>query len=225
MSGSETGAVVTTTEQFTVGVQKSPPPAQPLPVVQNMHLSYSSDGTALYKPISGSSPPPYQSIAAAEVSASPVAVFPPQQNLNMNLGESVKRKRGRPRKYGPDGSMALAPTPSPASAQPLSGAFSSPLQSPQPAISPLGGSASGSSTKKARGRPPGSSKKQQMEAMGKLYIYVYTDTYFLFIYCGFIVVLNLEIWYLWCIIWDACLSRGGIWNVCWFWLVAIEFLL
>lgn len=65
--------------------------------------------------------------------------------------EPVKKKRGRPRKYGPDGSMALALTPS----------FS---VSGYPAVQ---GSGQGSeSSAKRRGRPPGSGKKLQLEALG-----------------------------------------------------------
>lgn len=175
MSGSETGAV-TTTEQFTVGVQKPPPPVQQPPVVQNMHLTYSSDGTPLYKPVSASSPPPYQSSGGGDVSAAPapLTVFPPQQNLNMNMNmgeQQGKKKRGRPRKYGPDGSMALALSASPASAPSSGGAFSPPVQSQQVVNSPVGGSTSGSPFKKVRGRPPGSSnKKHQMEVLGTFYM-------------------------------------------------------
>ncbi|CAL9052963.1 AT-hook motif nuclear-localized protein 8-like [Musa acuminata AAA Group] len=63
-----------------------------------------------------------------------------------NVGEPVKKKRGRPRKYGPDGSMALALTP-PSS---VSGYSNNPAD---PAA-------------KRRGRPPGSGKKQQLDALG-----------------------------------------------------------
>eukprot|EP00252_Welwitschia_mirabilis_P007423 TRINITY_DN1876_c0_g1_i1.p1 TRINITY_DN1876_c0_g1~~TRINITY_DN1876_c0_g1_i1.p1 ORF type:complete len:369 (-),score=57.30 TRINITY_DN1876_c0_g1_i1:290-1396(-) len=68
---------------------------------------------------------------------------------NMGLGgamqriEPMKRKRGRPRKYGPDGSMALA---------------LAPLSSAPAMFSP--------SQKRGRGRPPGSGKKQQLAALG-----------------------------------------------------------
>ncbi|KAA8514740.1 hypothetical protein F0562_017919 [Nyssa sinensis] len=161
MSGSETG-VMATREPFTVGIQETPLPSQP--VIQNMRLAYSADGTAVYKPVAGSSPP-YQSsapsVGGGESSAGGNMV---PHNLNMNMGEPMKRKRGRPRKYVPDGTMSLALT----SAQPAvtvtqsSGAFSP----PPPLSVPSGGSASPSSLKKARGRPPGSSKKQQMEALG-----------------------------------------------------------
>lgn len=64
-------------------------------------------------------------------------------------GEPVKRKRGRPRKYGPDGSVSLALTPSPSSALPSGG----PLTQSQ---------------KRGRGRPPGSGKKQQLASLGKI---------------------------------------------------------
>ncbi|URD94829.1 AT-hook protein 1 [Musa troglodytarum] len=62
-----------------------------------------------------------------------------------NVGEPVKKKRGRPRKYGPDGSMALALTPPSAG----SGYSNNPAD---PAA-------------KRRGRPPGSGKKQQLDAL------------------------------------------------------------
>jgi len=60
-------------------------------------------------------------------------------------GESGKRKRGRPRKYGPDGAVSLALTPTPASHP--------------------GALAQGQ--KRGRGRPPGSGKKQQLASLGK----------------------------------------------------------
>lgn len=83
----------------------------------------------------------------------------------------VKRKRGRPRKYGPDGTMALGLSPTPPSVTVTQsagggGGFSSPP--PTAAVSGGGGGGGPtSSLKKARGRPPGSSsKKQQFEAFG-----------------------------------------------------------
>ncbi|XP_075650930.1 AT-hook motif nuclear-localized protein 10 [Castanea sativa] len=187
MSGSETG-VMTSREPFNVGAlqqqqkqqqQSSSPPSQPL--VQNMRLGFSSDGSTVYKPIS----------AAANAAATTAATSPTYQldggggggavNVNVNMGnmsggEQAKRKRGRPRKYGPDGSMALGLTPT---AQPVpvaqtqssgGGGFSSPPPAPPlsaPTSLPSGGSAPPTSFKKARGRPPGSSsKKHQLEALG-----------------------------------------------------------
>ncbi|KAJ7951130.1 AT-hook motif nuclear-localized protein [Quillaja saponaria] len=61
-------------------------------------------------------------------------------------GEPVKRKRGRPRKYGPDRNVSLA-------LSPLSSVH------PRPATS---------SEKRGRGRPPGSGKKQQLASLGEL---------------------------------------------------------
>lgn len=60
--------------------------------------------------------------------------------------EPVKRKRGRPRKYGTDGSVSLA----------LSSA----------SISPSG--TLGSTQKRGRGRPPGSGRKQHLASSGEL---------------------------------------------------------
>ncbi|ERM95086.1 hypothetical protein AMTRI_Chr07g30610 [Amborella trichopoda] len=70
-------------------------------------------------------------------------------NMGMPTGmanvEPVRRKRGRPRKYGPDGSVALA---------------LSPLSSSAPGpVGPL--------QKRGRGRPPGSGKKQQLASLGE----------------------------------------------------------
>ncbi|XP_011100109.1 AT-hook motif nuclear-localized protein 10 [Sesamum indicum] len=94
--------------------------------------------------------------------------------MNLNSVDQ-KRKRGRPRKYGPDGSMAISMA---SQQQPISIAM--PQQqhtfSPQAAAPslnlqmeahpPVGGSAA-PTVKKARGRPRGSSnKKQQKEALG-----------------------------------------------------------
>lgn len=161
MSGSETGAVMP--PAFTLGgVHNSPVPAQ------SMHLSYTSDGTALYKPLPNSPPAAqYQqqqpvNPAETSVAAQPAGVVAPPPQQNVNVGELVKKKRGRPRKYGPDGSMALSLT------SPGSGGLASPLQSPPSqnlVKSPVGGSASGSEPKKGRGRPLGSSKKHQMKAL------------------------------------------------------------
>ncbi|KAK9273482.1 hypothetical protein L1049_019030 [Liquidambar formosana] len=60
-------------------------------------------------------------------------------------GEPVKRKRGRPRKYGPDGTVSLALSPS-SSAPP--GMMTS-------------------TQKRGRGRPPGTGRKQQLASLGE----------------------------------------------------------
>lgn len=157
-------------ESFGVGLQKNPVPSQPSGIVPNMRLAFSSDGTAVYKPVTGNSQA-FQAgsgagagnDASAPASAGGTIV---QHGLNMNMGgEPMKRKRGRPRKYGPDGTMALALTPI-APAVP-SGAGGGGGFSPSSAVPP-------SSMKKARGRPPGSSsKKQQLAALGNFFFFFF----------------------------------------------------
>lgn len=159
-------------EPFSSGMQKSS--AQAPPAIQSMRLAFTPDGTAIYKPITSTSPPPpapapapYQGGGGGGGTTGsgvegPSPMMAPH-GLNITMGEPVKRKRGRPRKYGPDGTMALAliPTSAAASGAPGGGGFS---------LSPTGTTNRASSadpTKKARGRPPGSGKKQQMAALGK----------------------------------------------------------
>jgi hypothetical protein len=87
-----------------------------------------------------------------------------------SMGEPLaKKKRGRPRKYGPDGSMALAMVPasaasgSPATGQGFSGPFSPPALNPASSLvvaSPDGF--------KKRGRPKGSTNKPRVDAAGKI---------------------------------------------------------
>ncbi|XP_022999728.1 AT-hook motif nuclear-localized protein 10-like [Cucurbita maxima] len=164
MSGSEAG-VMTSRESFNVAVQNSSLQSQP--AAQNMRLSFSADGTAVYKPVTvtptptptptPSTLPSYQSSMAGvsgnagkEGSAGGGSILPHDLNINSVGSEQIKRKRGRPRKYGPDGSMALA------------------LGSGQPSRSGAseGGLGSPNSLKKSKGRPSGSKKKRQLEALG-----------------------------------------------------------
>lgn len=72
----------------------------------------------------------------------------------LSMGEPTKKKRGRPRKYWPDGNMSLALSPS---------GYSNPNGSPIP--NPNGGPVLEPGVKK-RGRPPGSGRKQQLDALG-----------------------------------------------------------
>ncbi|KAL1820691.1 hypothetical protein ACET3Z_015560 [Daucus carota] len=154
MSGSETGTVMTTPFSNVAG-HNSPPSSQ------NMRLSYTSDGAATYTPLPNA-PPQYQLPSDPAAAAPPIAVAQPPQQQNMNvMGEVVKKKRGRPRKYGPDGSVGLLTHSSAPPANSSGGPLSSPpLQSP-PSQNVVA-SASGSSPKKGRGRPPGSKKKQHL---------------------------------------------------------------
>ncbi|KAJ1411820.1 PPC domain [Sesbania bispinosa] len=83
----------------------------------------------------------------------------PSYNHDINIGASsgtpsasveppVKKKRGRPRKYGPDGPVSLRLSP-----------MSAPANSTQGSTTP--------SQKRGRGRPPGSGRKQQLAALGE----------------------------------------------------------
>lgn len=173
MSGTEATTLMTSREQFTIAPASSAVHNPPAPagsqahLDQSMRMAYSTDGSAtVYRPV-GSSAQPYNPV--------PTGVAAVKNATNLNSGEQ-KRKRGRPRKYGPDGSMSMGMT----SAQrpvgvspppPTSGTFSQSMASPSSVATPpqpqpaLGGSASPSS-KKGRGRPRGSSNKQQKETMG-----------------------------------------------------------
>ncbi|KAK3034193.1 hypothetical protein RJ639_034333 [Escallonia herrerae] len=121
--------------------------------MHNVRLGFGADGAAVYQPIvthpnsSPSPTPTYQPAGTAggvggggNGSAVPPTAMAGQMSVNPGTGE-VKRKRGRPRKYGLDG-----PVKSPAAAG-QTGGFSSPAAG-----------------KKARGRPPGSGRKQQLTA-------------------------------------------------------------
>ncbi|WOL12368.1 AT-hook motif nuclear-localized protein 10 [Canna indica] len=148
--------IMASRESFGLSMQNSP--VQPQPAMQSMRLAYAPDGTAIYKPITSSSSPPPAYQGGGGVgggggvnTGATDGVSPP---VNINTGEPVKRKRGRPRKYGSDGTMALALAPV-SSATPAG--FSPPSGATKTSADP---------TKKAKGRPPGSSKKLQMAALG-----------------------------------------------------------
>ncbi|KAG5047912.1 hypothetical protein JHK85_009015 [Glycine max] len=164
MSGSD----MASREQFTVGMHKpQPQPQQQQPQLHqnNMRMDYAAaDGTAVFAPptvtvnINGgeSSPavPPGLGLAQPQ---------PQPQPMMVNSSEPIKRKRGRPRKYGPHGGMALAlntTTPPGGAAVPVGqsgGAF-------PPA--PLSDSASAGIVKR-RGRPRGSVNKNKKNNSSK----------------------------------------------------------
>ncbi|KAH6795297.1 hypothetical protein C2S51_036283 [Perilla frutescens var. frutescens] len=131
---------------------------------QQMHMGYmNSDGGNAFRQV-GSSSPPFS--------------IPPGHTVITHLASDQKRKRGRPRKYGPDGSMNV-PLVSPQQlnvAMPQQPQHQQQLQnfSPPPAaaaqmenLQPMDGSTS-PTNKKARGRPRGSRNKakQHSEALG-----------------------------------------------------------
>ncbi|XP_075516689.1 AT-hook motif nuclear-localized protein 10 [Primulina tabacum] len=159
---SETTAM-TNREQFTgastmyPGAVQSSVASQPQ-LNHDMRMGYTTEGmTATYMPM-GSPPPPYQSISAGAT----------KNAMNSSASEQ-KRKRGRPRKYGVDGGMASGQQPSDVAmqqSQTFTPQAAPPQMLQQDSQLPLGGSASPTS-KKARGRPPGSkNKKQRVEALG-----------------------------------------------------------
>lgn len=131
---------------------QNPGVSQPQLDQQQICVPYPPDGN--YMPMGSS--PPYQTIPGGSTVVKHV----------MNLNSDHKRKRGRPRKYGPDGSMAMGMIPSPQPqnvVMPQSQNFT-PMAEPQAAF---GGSTSPTGTGKKRGRPPGSTnKKKQIEAIG-----------------------------------------------------------
>ncbi|XP_057516981.1 AT-hook motif nuclear-localized protein 10 isoform X2 [Amaranthus tricolor] len=155
MSGSELGLM------DNIGMQKSPV-IMSQPGVHSMQISFGADGNPVYKPVTGN--------GNGE-----------GMNINMTMGEPLKKKRGRPRKYAPEGS---APPPVHVTKnQPCSGGFSLSRQQlsevipaqhqvqrqHQPTPPPLhtvSVEVGSSPSKKGRGRPLGSGKKNQMDAVG-----------------------------------------------------------
>lgn len=88
------------------------------------------------------SPPP-RGFGGGSISTGASSAGPPSGE------QPLKKKRGRPRKYGPEGKVALG-------LLPMSG--TAPDSTPN-SVTPI--------PKKARGRPPGSGRKQRLAAVGK----------------------------------------------------------
>ncbi|CAN8315987.1 unnamed protein product [Cochlearia groenlandica] len=170
MSGSETGLMAASRESmpFTMGLHQqhnqAPPQHNQAPPQQsqNMQLSFggSADGTALYKPITSSASPPSQYQHKLVSGGGGGGGGNPSLNMNMPMpmtgSEPAKKKRGRPRKYGPDsGGMSLGL---------VSGAPSYTVS--QPSSGGGGGGGSSPTVRKMRGRPIGSNKKQKLQTLG-----------------------------------------------------------
>lgn len=177
MSGASEATAMANREPFSMSSPSpvmNPAASQPQ-LEQQMHMSYmNSDGGSAFRQQLGSSPPPFQSIPAGATAISHSAA-------------DQKRKRGRPRKYGPDGSMNLPlgspqqpinPSSMPPQQQqqqnfspPPVGAAVAPLSTQMESLPPMDGSGS-PSAKKARGRPRGSRNKakQHSEALGNLVV-------------------------------------------------------
>jgi hypothetical protein len=81
----------------------------------------------------------------------------------------AKKKRGRPRKYGPDGSISLALVPASMAAAPAPPALgaSGPFSPNDPKAPSTALSASPDGAKK-RGRPRGSTNRKHVPALGNI---------------------------------------------------------
>ncbi|KAM0978719.1 hypothetical protein ACFX13_014932 [Malus domestica] len=110
-----------------------------------------------FRPISSTLMQPQSNVRVSSV-GSTFSVEPSRPNFQhrgstMNVApgvpsaQPVKKKRGRPRKYGPDGPVSLGLSPMSATPTPTPGSTS-----PTP--------------KRSRGRPPGSGRKQQLATLG-----------------------------------------------------------
>lgn len=106
-----------------------------------------------FRPLSNVGFPAQSNVRGGSVGSTFPPVEPPRanfshgSNINIPSGEPVKKKRGRPRKYGPDGPVSLGLSPMSATANSTPGS-------------------STSSQKRNRGRPPGSGRKQQLASLG-----------------------------------------------------------
>ncbi|CAL4932403.1 unnamed protein product [Urochloa decumbens] len=164
--------------------QQQPPSSMPPPAQQHQPPPFAQQQQAAQAPSPGAAMPGGgmrlsfdQTAAKAEHHhhAAPMLYVPPpppqQQQPHsgagggnvLGMGELMRKKRGRPRKYAPDGSMALALAPiSSASA----GGGAGPGQQPQQHGGFSISSPPSDPNAKRRGRPPGSGKKKQFEALG-----------------------------------------------------------
>jgi hypothetical protein len=152
------------------GLPKSPPTPPSSSALQSVRMAYTTDGTPVFTPVS-SAPPA-------------TATYQPTGGVGGLPGHSVgatggigaaalsggapdplaKKKRGRPRKYGPDGSMSLALVPASSAAVPgAPGAFS-----PHAAKAPNSAPSASPDGVKKRGRPKGSTNKKHVPAFGKI---------------------------------------------------------
>lgn len=96
------------------------------------------------------------------------------QGSGVSHDDQVKKKRGRPRKYKPDGAVTLGLSPSSASTPHSSNSGMGTMVTTPGSGGGSGGSGSGTlSEKRGRGRPPGSGKMQQLASLGELLLLPY----------------------------------------------------
>ncbi|KAJ1699922.1 hypothetical protein LUZ63_008434 [Rhynchospora breviuscula] len=140
----------------------APPPPHPISTSAPSNATPPSS-SPLFQPSPTATGPHSAANTPHTDSSQPASVHGLVFNSNTGSGsEPAKKKRGRPRKYGPDGTMALSLVPVGA-ASAVGG-----HTPPGFASSPAGAPGSGDAVKKSKGgRPPGSSnKKVQMAALG-----------------------------------------------------------
>ncbi|MCD7463594.1 AT hook motif domain containing protein, expressed [Datura stramonium] len=131
--------------------------------MQHLGSPFAANGNETYNPLmqpfsSSTSPTP-----CFQVPGDPSITTTAPLSINSTSVEPVKRKRGRPRKYAPEGSSnpgMISPSPTLSASQVGGGGggFSSPT--------PQAAEAAVSAVKKGRGRPPGSGRKQQVADLG-----------------------------------------------------------
>ncbi|GJM87415.1 hypothetical protein PR202_ga03366 [Eleusine coracana subsp. coracana] len=126
-----------------------------------------------YHHVEASTPVPQQSTGGAMDIGMGVAVGADakgDQGSGVGQDDQVKKKRGRPRKYKPDGAVTLGLSPS-SSLTPHSANSEMGTMVTTPGSGGSGGSGSGApSEKRGRGRPPGSGKMQQLASLGKWFL-------------------------------------------------------
>lgn len=161
------------------GLPKTPATPPSSGGAQSLRMAYTTDGTAIFTPVSSVPPATatYQPVGGSAVAASSLAGVGGNGGAPVHsagAGEPVaKKKRGRPRKYGPDGSMSLALVPVPASIAaapapaPAAPGASGPFSPNGPKAPNTAPSASPDGAKK-RGRPKGSTNKKHVPALGNI---------------------------------------------------------
>ncbi|OEL16962.1 AT-hook motif nuclear-localized protein 10 [Dichanthelium oligosanthes] len=153
------------------GLPKSPQTPPSSGGLQSVRMAFTTDGTPVFAPVS-SAPPATATYQPLSGGAAPsLAGAGGNGGAPVHPGEPVaKKKRGRPRKYGPDGSMSLALVPAsmaaaPGSAPPGAPGASGPF-SPEGAKTPNTAPSASPDGAKKRGRPKGSTNKKHVPALG-----------------------------------------------------------
>ncbi|KAF8780970.1 hypothetical protein HU200_000936 [Digitaria exilis] len=168
---SEQGGVIAGREPLVLPKSPPTPPSSGGP--QSLRMAFTTDGTPVFAPVSSAPPATatatYQPLGSAAAPSLPGAGG--NGGASAHPGEPpAKKKRGRPRKYGPDGSMSLAlvPVSMAAAAGTVAPGAPGPF-SPEGAKTPSSAPSASPDGAKKRGRPKGSTnKKQHVPALGNI---------------------------------------------------------